>query len=1779
MPNNFTNSTFLTTYYDDYDSNDHYHQILFNDGKALQARELTQSQTLVYKDMEKFANNIFKEGSVVEPGGLSINSSYEFVKLNVDPASGGGATPSSSYVGATITGGTSGIEAKILEVVAAASPDPATIYIKFNDMAGGSEQRFIAGETLSIAGLDDLVVQSINTAANPAVGPGTRASIDKGIYYVKGHFVGVESQSIIVTKYTNRAYDYIILKITEDVITVDDDTGLYDNAQGSPNLTAPGADRYRIRLTLDKLSNIEATDNHIKIAQISDGELINESTEDPTYNFPNELVAKRIFENSGDYIVKPFVLQYEEDSAASTSKIDAVVSPGTAVVQGYRVSNQTDNLFNIDRAQDTEEITGEQIASSYGNYVKVGSTAFQGVPNINTLQYLSLYDAVDKAGSPGGIGKARLRSVSENGAEGYKFHLFDIRMDAGKNFRNVQSIGDSADDIHFNITQENSKSVLYETNKNDLLFEHPYLRPINYSNIALTYQQRFEGTTDGSGNLTITVDDAVNETFINTADWVVVRSTGAPDTSFTISAGGSGSTTTTFASLDNSTAYKILAYVRKASSVAARTKTLTTSTITGVSSSTDSDGNTFFDLGKYDIFKLDSVRDTNSSGGDIKARFDLDNGQRDNFYALGRLLLKGGYEDLSSGIYAKFQHFTHGASGEFFSARSYVGQINYNQVPSHRKKDGKTVFLNDVLDFRPSKNSVNHTSSSYSGGVARVNLLPQPTDTVEADVTYYLPRKDRLVATPEGEIEYIRGVSSFDPLLPEIPPQSLNLYDITMFPFTLSDSDMDTKRIEHKRYTMRDIGVLDNRLSDLEETVSLTLLETDLANINVLDSTGAVRSKSGFFVDDFSDQTYSDLSDPTYSASIDPQEKILRPSFYDDNVRLVYDSDLSTDAVLKGDTVFIKFDEDVYLENPYATRTINVNPYDVIIHNVGVTLSPQSDTWSEKQYNDTPKVTTGGTRLKNTNGNLWNDWQWNWGGTKISSFAQADKLKVGDKTNTKRTETSSYIRTSYKKIVSEETVFEQVGERYIESTYIPWMRSRLVYFKAEGLKPNSRLYAYFDDRHVEDWVQQHSVFKRYSEDEQDFGNRYNRKTQYPFGSGPTNLVTDATGKIIGSFFIPSNKSFRFKTGTKVFKLLDVPPQTGNEFRPGTEDALQVATGLYTSTGIANIYEQDLISYRDLTVKGVTTTKNKPRPPQRDKESHFYVTSSGRVVKRSGKSFNRDRTYENFSTAKITAKAVRDIKNTGIDRDPIAQSFYVEEAPGVWITRIGIKFATKPGAGDPQISVTCQIRPLVNGYPDSNIYIQGSEVSLAPSDITTSADGTTTSYFVFDEPVYLEGQKDYAFVLLTNTSDYNVYISKTEEFVIGSTTQRVAKQPSLGSLFASQNSKTWSARQSEDITFEIQRAEFTSNTATVYLRNCEIQPKLLVENPFTIINGDSDLSGNQYVSVFQPNHGFTVSDTVSFFGADSADSASISSLSIGGIAGSNIVGAPRTVAKVDGLGYQFLVTKSGTDENDIGGGSQALATRNIPFTQVWPNIQPFLPLSTGATAAARFTTSKSFAGTETAFQKDTVYSNIFIAENNYFDNPKLVANRTNEVASLSGGRSVDIQLTIETGFSTVSPALDLQRVSLWTINNDIDKQDSASTSGFNVPIVYSPETAAYGGSSLAKHITRIVTLEETAVGIKVYLAANRPASTDFQLFFRTANSDEVIQDKDYILATELTNNSPDESEYVFKDYEYLIGGLGGQLLPFNSFQLKIVMRSTNSTKVPVFRDLRVIALSD
>ena len=82
MATTLTNTTFSTTYKDDFKDSDGYHRILFNSGKALQARELTQIQTFLQQQITRFGNNIFKEGAIVKPGGVNLNQGYEFVKLN-----------------------------------------------------------------------------------------------------------------------------------------------------------------------------------------------------------------------------------------------------------------------------------------------------------------------------------------------------------------------------------------------------------------------------------------------------------------------------------------------------------------------------------------------------------------------------------------------------------------------------------------------------------------------------------------------------------------------------------------------------------------------------------------------------------------------------------------------------------------------------------------------------------------------------------------------------------------------------------------------------------------------------------------------------------------------------------------------------------------------------------------------------------------------------------------------------------------------------------------------------------------------------------------------------------------------------------------------------------------------------------------------------------------------------------------------------------------------------------------------------------------------------------------------------------------------------------------------------------------------------------------------------------------------------------------------------------------------------------------------------------------
>lgn len=513
----------------------------------------------------------------------------------------------------------------------------------------------------------------------------------------------------------------------------------------------------------------------------------------------------------------------------------------------------------------------------------------------------------------------------------------------------------------------------------------------------------------------------------------------------------------------------------------------------------------------------------------------------------------------------------------------------------------------------------------------------------------------------------------------------------------------------------------------------------------------------------------------------------------------------------------------------------------------------------------------------------------------------------------------------------------------------------------------------------------------------------------------------------------------------------------------------------------------------------------------------------------------------------------------LNKQPIAQSFFISAQTGIYCTKVDLFFSKKDAA----LPVQVQIRPMVQGFPSASNIIPGT-IKMLPAgsvNVDTTGPELTPTSFQFDEPVFLKGQEDYALVVIADSKDYEIYIAEINEFQFGSTEKRANKQPDLGSLFYSQNGVTWTASQNQDLTFTIHQARFKHTSATAILHNASVPKKKLLNNPFTVSSGDATVTTRHI------GHGLQVGNAIEISGATS----------VGGMEASSINGR-RVITAVDFTGYTFEADSS-ADSDAVSGGANVLTTKNIPYSLIYPSSQMLAPRNTFVAGSIKATTGKSFAGTETAFQKQSEFQTIKFNENNQALEPYIVAFDSAETAELGAGvKSFDMQIKMNTLDSDISPMIDLQRQSISLIDNIIDKQDSAATTGFNVPLNYVDETSAADGSAAAKHLTRIVTLADDAVGLKILLSANRPNGTDFQLYFRTATSDEVITDKAFTLQAAETTLPTDESIAVFREYRYLIGGQNGVLPAFTKFQVKIVFRSTNSAKVPRIRDLRIIALS-
>ena len=330
----------VNPYYDDFDETKKFLRLLFKPGYAVQARELTQLQTLLQNQIGRFGDHVFKNGSVVT-GGQTFLQDATYLKLDTDYS--GTAVDVTTFDGMTITDSTGAKRGEVIVVFDANSGtgDPKTLMIK--QIYGSA---FAAGETIQTSETNPVYAN----IATSGTGTGQIFSINEGVFFYDGFFIKNDAQTIATSKYNNSTANARIgLEITESTVVSSQDTSLLDPALDASNFQAPGADRYKISLTL-ATRTLSSTDDtqFIELARVENG-VLTYSVKYPLYAVLEDTLARRTYDESGNYTVRPFKISLNT-STANTAYANVVLSPGKAYVYGYEHETISPRTIKIGRA-------------------------------------------------------------------------------------------------------------------------------------------------------------------------------------------------------------------------------------------------------------------------------------------------------------------------------------------------------------------------------------------------------------------------------------------------------------------------------------------------------------------------------------------------------------------------------------------------------------------------------------------------------------------------------------------------------------------------------------------------------------------------------------------------------------------------------------------------------------------------------------------------------------------------------------------------------------------------------------------------------------------------------------------------------------------------------------------------------------------------------------------------------------------------------------------------------------------------------------------------------------------------------------------------------------------------------------------------------------------------------------------------------------------------------------------------------------------------------------
>jgi hypothetical protein len=864
------------------------------------------------------------------------------------------------------------------------------------------------------------------------------------------------------------------------------------------------------------------------------------------------------------------------------------------------------------------------------------------------------------------------------------------------------------------------------------------------------------------------------------------------------------------------------------------------------------------------VYAVDTAGNIVKGGENITYAFVLDSGSTDQKISKPKLVLGSAYvkpngtevegslfgnntDPLTISLKITYEYYEFDDFSSNISVReSFVDASNElvsnSDIPFYYSKNtGDLVHESAFIDFRP--NNLQSTDDFYLEG----KITPHIDWADEIQTSYYLPRRDKLILTRDGKFEVLYGKPSLSPKYPSDIPNSMSLYLLEKDPFVFGPSSIKTKMIDNRRYTMRDIGKIEKRVQKLEYYTTLSILEKKAEDMLVLDANGNDRFKNGILVDTFEGHRIGDVTNRDYNISVDFTNRYARPPFrtYSNNFiknpsgSTTFEGYSSQRSGTFADVFMFPYDEVIFVAQPLATRAITVQPHDTIQYEGVVEMTPSIDNWVSTTKRPDVNVNLAGendawnlmvSAFNNNNlapfGTQWGEWE-TLSRTGTKTFVDSETVTnvledwhlvrpghahggsgAGQDQRTLENitintflvdEQLEQIRNGINRTLSTSTTDISLGDRVVDVRLIPYMRGNNIKIMAKGMKPSTRVYVFFDGVNVEEYCYRYTSVPNLfaiSAGQQLIDYPGSELAQGTSGvhfatAAPENLKTDINGNIFIEFRMPDGM---FRVGDRKFEITSDP-------RNNKERASTYAFGVYSASGLRTEMEET-----------IATTRN------------FQISDP------------------------IQSSETRNINNTGIftessstivvqtrQNDPLAQTFFVDSAEhpeGIFLSSVDLYFARKP-EDTTKIPVQIQIRPVVNGYPDSTRIYPGGKVIKLPGEIQVSEDASVKTTFAFNMPVHLP-PGEHALVVKGDTSEYEIFVATLGDFILDSDT-KVTNQPYVGVFFTSANASTWSADQNTDMMMVLNKCEFATNTSyQMVLVNESIE----TDNQFELFNINS-----------------------------------------------------------------------------------------------------------------------------------------------------------------------------------------------------------------------------------------------------------------------------------------------------------------------------------------------------